>query len=158
MSQKSNQALALIEWHEKEGSWPCDVRRSQWQGSLEATWLEYIGKNLLKEPTNDLKRLNDVDIRFNRGREGSFVYLWRFCVMGRVFHKVGVTASLQSRFKTFRTLIPKKLMSFCEVRAATVVGGAGRRGESENIEVDFIVACRRFYLDNEWFDFEVETP
>lgn len=160
MSQKSNQTLALIEWHEQRNSWPNDVMRCQWQGSLSVTWLKYVGKNLLDNPTNDINYLKSLDNRFNRPmeRENSFVYLWKFRVINHVFFKVGVTNCLQNRFKTFRTLMPKSVMSNCEVHNISTVGKSHSRGKAENIELNFIVACRQFYLDNEWFDFKSETP
>lgn len=155
MSQKSNQALALIEWHEQRGSWPNDVVFCKWQGSLSKTWSEYVGENLLKNPKNDINYLKALDSNLKKGQ--SFVYLWRFCLMDRVFFKIGVTNSLQSRFKTFRTLIPKTLMSNCEAHNVSIVGKSHSRGKAEDIELNFIVSCRQFYLGNEWFDFKSQT-
>lgn len=152
MSQKSNQTLALIEWHEQNNhTWPSEVENCQWQSSLSATWLKYIGRNLLEHPTKEINYLKELDSRF--GKKYNFVYLWRFCLMDRVFFKVGVTNCLQSRFKTFRTLIPKPIMSDCEVCAVSVVKKSYSRGNAEDIELNFIVACRQFHLGNEWFDF-----
>ena len=106
---------------------------------------------MLGSPTKDINHLKDLDNRFNK--KYNFVYLWRFCLMDRVLFKVGVTNCLQSRFKTFRTLIPKPIMSDCKVYAVSVVKKSYSRGNAEDVELNFIVACRGFYLDNEWFDF-----
>lgn len=156
MSQKSNQALALIEWHEKRNSWPHDVAHCQWQGSLDATWSKYVGENLLEGPTNDINHLKDLDGQFNKRRGCSFVYLWRFYVMDRVFFKVGVTNSLQTRFNSFRKLLPKAVMPHCEVSKVSKVGKSYSLGKAGDIELNFIVASRRFHLGNEWFDFKDE--
>jgi hypothetical protein len=155
MSQKSNQALELIEWREKRNAWPNEIERCEWQGSLESTWIKYIGRNLLEDPIKDINYLKDMDSRFHK--RYNFVYLWRFCLMDQVLFKVGVTNSLQSRFKAFRTLIPKTLMSNCEAHSVSTVGKSHSLGKAEDTELNFIVACRQFYLGNEWFDFKGET-
>lgn len=148
MSDKTNGYLAII----NSGLWPAELPRYEWQGTLDETWRRYIGDNKCDDVLTKLanrtikeKRKKEPDVYF-----GNYIYMWRFEVLGRVYHKVGVTHDLHQRFKSFRHGIPERVMTNCAIFRITPVQ---HRVTALQRETAFIIAARDYWVGGEWFEF-----
>ena len=148
VSDKTNVYLSII----RNGLWPAELPRYDWRGEVAETWQYYVGDNKHEEILTKLanrtlkeKRQKDPDIRF-----GNFVYMWEFDILGRTYHKVGVTHDVHQRFRVFKNSIP--IMGRCEICRLTPIR---HREIALRRETAFIVAARDYWAGGEWFDFSV---
>lgn len=152
MSDRTSVYLAAIKHYTPQGLWPAEVPKCEWRGSVEDTWQHHVGINRAKEVLEKLavatakdKKKKDPDKYF-----GNFVYMWEFDILGRVYHKVGITHDVQQRFKAFRSTIPDTVMSRCEIVRLTPIR---HRPIALQRETAFIIAARDYWIGGEWFEF-----
>jgi hypothetical protein len=130
MSDKSSHALLM----EKEGFLKPFY---EWQGTLEKTWIQCVENNNGQLP----------EYMFFRDVECS-VYLIEANIFGKTIYKVGISGNAIDRFKAHKNSIP--FASFKLIRTFT----ARSRRHAEKCETDFILACKKYLLAGEWFDFD----
>jgi len=139
MSDKSSHALLM----EKEGFLKPFY---EWQGTLENTWIQCVENNNGQLPEGFFVR----DVACSRDIECS-VYLFEANILGKTLYKVGISSDVIQRFKAHKSTIP--FASLKLIRTFT----ARNRWYAEKCETDFILACKKYLLAGEWFDFD-EKP
>jgi len=133
MSDKSSHALLM----EKEGFLKPFY---EWQGTLENTWIQCVENNNKQLPEGTFV-----------GNGECSVYLIEANIFGKTLYKVGISSNAIDRFKAHKNSIP--FASFKLIRTFT----ARSRRHAEKCETDFILACKKYLLSGEWFDFD-EKP
>ena len=133
MSDKSSHALLM----EKEGFLKPFY---EWQGTLENTWIQCVENNnrhIEEDPSERYIKCS--------------VYLFEATMLGKAIYKVGISHDVIQRFKAHKNSIP--FASLKLIRTFT----AKNKWYAEKCETDFILACKKYLLAGEWFDFD-EKP
>ena len=131
MSDKSSHALIM----EKEGFLKPFY---EWQGTLENTWCQCVENNNWQPPEDDDES----------NKKKCDVYLLEINIFGKILYKVGISQNIIQRFNSHKNSIP--FASFKFIKSFT----ARNRIYAEKYETDFILACKKYLLSGEWFDFD----
>jgi hypothetical protein len=115
----------------------------EWQGTLENTWIQCVENN------NWQPLPEDISERY--GHIECSVYLFEANIFGKTLYKVGISSDVIQRFKAHKSTIP--FASLKLIRTFT----ARNKWYAEKCETDFILACKKYLLSGEWFDFD-EKP
>lgn len=134
MSDKSSQALLM----EKAGFLKPFY---EWQGTLENTWIQCVENNNWQPPPEDE---DEEDKK-------CYVYLLEINILGKTLYKVGISQNIIQRFNSHKNSIPFASFKFIKSFAAR------NKIYAEKYETDFILACKKYLLAGEWFDFD-EKP
>jgi predicted GIY-YIG superfamily endonuclease len=129
MSDKSSHALLM----EKEGFLKPFY---EWQGTLENTWIQCVENNNWQPPPED------------EGGKKCDVYLLEVNILGKTLYKVGISQNIIQRFSSHKNSIPFASFKFIKSFAAR------NKIYAEKYETDFILACKKYLLAGEWFDFD----
>jgi len=131
MSDKSSHALLM----EKEGFLKPFY---EWQGTLENTWIQCVENNNWQPPPEDE----------SESCKKCYVYLLEVNILGKTLYKVGISQNIIQRFSSHKNSIPFASFKFIKSFAAR------NKLYAEKYETDFILACKKYLLAGEWFDFD----
>ena len=79
------------------------------------------------------------------------VYLLEVNILGKTLYKVGISQNIIQRFSSHKNSIPFASFKFIKSFKAR------NKLYAEKYETDFILACKKYLLAGEWFDFD-EKP